>query len=83
MGVITLGGTLFLHSFGTDNTFVGASAGNITMTGTGNNTAVGTYALTANTTGPYNGAFGGGTITAANTAAGSGLMATPPSGRRT
>ncbi|MGA9209750.1 MAG: tail fiber domain-containing protein, partial [Terriglobales bacterium] len=58
MGVITLGGTLFLHSFGTNNTFVGASAGNITMTGTGNNTAVGASALTANTTGPYNAAFG-------------------------
>src|SRR5215471_5718103 len=33
VGVLTLGGTPFLHNFGTNNTFVGASAGNLTMTG--------------------------------------------------
>jgi len=61
-----LGGTTFLHNFGTNNTFVGASAGNLTMTGTGNNTAVGATALTANQTGRGESAFGNAAL-AANT----------------
>ncbi|MFI5113160.1 MAG: tail fiber domain-containing protein, partial [Terriglobales bacterium] len=66
VGVITLGGTPFLHNFGTNNTFVGASAGNLTMTGPGNNTAVGATALTANQTGKGQSAFGNAAL-AANT----------------
>ncbi|MGA9206508.1 MAG: tail fiber domain-containing protein [Terriglobales bacterium] len=66
MGVIALGDTLFLHSFGTDNTFVGASAGNLTMTGTAN-AAVGRNALSANTTGSSNSAFGAGALKANTT----------------
>jgi hypothetical protein len=31
IGVITLGGMPFLHNFGTNNTFIGSSAGNMTM----------------------------------------------------
>ena len=57
VGVITLGGTPFLHNFGTDDTFLGAGAGNMTMTGTGGNTAVGASALAANTTGINNAAL--------------------------
>jgi hypothetical protein len=58
VGVITLGGNRFLHNFGTNNTFLGAGAGNMAMTGTGANTAVGVSALTANTTGTNNSALG-------------------------
>ena len=61
VGVVTLGGTSFLHNFpGTptsNNTFVGASAGNMSMTGS-SNTGVGTSALLSNTTGINNSAFG-------------------------
>ena len=57
-GVISLGGARFLHDFGTGNTFLGAGAGNMTMTGAGDNTAVGTSALAGNTTGTNNSALG-------------------------
>jgi hypothetical protein len=40
VGVISLGGVPFLHNFGINNTFLGASAGNMSMTGN-YNTAVG------------------------------------------
>jgi len=56
-GVITLGGTSFAHSFGTQNTFVGSGAGNFTSTGV-NNTANGFQALLNNTTGFQNTASG-------------------------
>jgi len=67
VGVITLGSTPFLHNFGTNNTFVGASAGNLTMTSPGNNTAVGFSALTANTTGKGQSAFGTNALAATTT----------------
>jgi hypothetical protein len=57
VGVVTLGGAPFLHNFGTNNTFLGVSAGNFTMTGTAN-TASGALALSANTTGFNNNANG-------------------------
>jgi hypothetical protein len=57
VGVLTTGGKPFLHNFGTDNTFVGANAGNTTLTGT-NNSAFGYNALRAATTGYLNSAFG-------------------------
>ncbi len=56
-GVLTKGGTPFLHNFGTNNTFVGSGAGNLSLTGA-SNTAVGTSALQASTSGYYNSAFG-------------------------
>jgi hypothetical protein len=56
VGVVTFGGVPFLHNFG-GNTFVGASAGNMNMTG-GANAAVGASALVSNTTGAGNAAFG-------------------------
>jgi len=56
-GVITLGGSPFIHNFGTDNAFVGQGAGNFTMTG-GENTGIGLEALSGNTTGNGNAATG-------------------------
>jgi hypothetical protein len=56
-GVLTLAGAPFLHAFGTANTFLGANAGNFTMTG-GANTATGADALSHNTTGGNNTATG-------------------------
>jgi hypothetical protein len=62
VGVISLGGAPFMHAFFSghgqpDNTFVGFSAGNFTMTGP-NNTAIGQDALHANTSGSSNTAVG-------------------------
>ena len=66
VGVITVAGTRFIHSFGSANTFVGSSAGNLTMTGT-NNTAVGFNAFRANTSGSANSAFGNNALFSLNT----------------
>lgn len=57
-GNLTKNGTRFLHNFGTNNTFLGVSAGNFTMAGFGGNTAVGFQALSSNTTGGPNTAVG-------------------------
>lgn len=57
LGVITQSGTRVLHTFGGQNVFVGASAGNFTLTGAFN-TAIGTYALTSNSSGAVNTASG-------------------------
>lgn len=57
VGVITKGGTPFLHNAGTANTFIGAGAGNQASPGVGN-TAVGSNALAAASTGASNSAFG-------------------------
>ena len=56
-GVLQIGGNPFLHGFGTENTFVGQSAGNFTMSGA-NNTASGEGTLATNTTGSNNTASG-------------------------
>jgi hypothetical protein len=60
-GALTMGGALFLHNFGSFNTFVGGSAGNTTMTGIVN-TGVGASALLSNQTGTANSAFGQGAL---------------------
>jgi hypothetical protein len=78
-GVITLGGNRFAHSFGTNNTFLGANAGNLTMTGDGN-TAIGDSTLNSNTTGRWNTASGfsalnKNTASLYNTASGSNALA--------
>ncbi len=52
-----LGGSRFMHNTGSDNTFLGASSGNLTLTGI-SNTGIGTSALTALTTGINNVAIG-------------------------
>src|ERR1700693_1200066 len=57
VGVVTLGGTPFLHNFGTLNTFVGANAGSMRGSGVAN-TAVGASAFRSNMTGVDNAAFG-------------------------
>lgn len=56
-GVVSIGGTPFLHAFGYYNTFVGFSAGNFTMSGS-YNVANGYQALVRNTTGIQNTANG-------------------------
>jgi hypothetical protein len=56
-GNLTKDGVRFLHNFGGANTFLGAGAGNFTMTGTGN-TAEGFNALSGNSTGSNNVAIG-------------------------
>jgi hypothetical protein len=69
VGVLTLGGASFLHNFGTNNTFVGNSAGNFGMSGS-YNAALGTFALLGNTSGNYNSAFGSYSLDSSTTASG-------------
>jgi hypothetical protein len=57
-GVLTLGGTRFLHAYGGLNTFLGENAGNFSMTGIGLNTGIGQNVLTNNTFGSNNTAMG-------------------------
>jgi hypothetical protein len=78
IGNVLKNGTVFLHNFGTDNTFLGSGAGNLTMTGSFN-TAVGKQSLGSNTTGLSNTALGRNTLTAnttgfSNVAVGQGAM---------
>jgi hypothetical protein len=59
-GIIKLGGNNFLHDFGSFNTFLGAAAGNTTLT-TGSalgNCGIGTQSLTSLTTGEDNAGLG-------------------------
>jgi hypothetical protein len=62
VGVINSGGARFIHNFGTDNTFIGINAGNLTMTGSGN-TASGDSALSSNIAGNDNTANGAAALT--------------------
>ena len=62
-GNITKSGTVFLHDYGTANTFLGAGTGNLTMTGSGRNTIVGHGAFTGNSTGQQNTALGASALT--------------------
>jgi hypothetical protein len=62
VGTLTMGSTLFLHNFGSGNTFLGGGAGNTSMTGLGQNTGVGSGALGSNSTGYDNSAFGFGAL---------------------
>jgi hypothetical protein len=57
-GNVLKGGELFMHTSGTQNTFLGSNAGNLTTSGTGRNTAVGFQALLANADGYENTALG-------------------------
>jgi hypothetical protein len=56
-GIITFGGSPFIHNFGGSNVFVGGLAGNFSMTGNGN-TAVGATTFEGNTTGAFDTAIG-------------------------
>ena len=74
IGMISQNSMPLLHTFGTNNLFVGTAAGNFTMSG-GFNTASGYQALASNTTGNGNtvsgfGALGNNTTGDANTASG-------------
>ncbi len=60
-GNVLKAGVLFLHNFGTSNTFLGSNAGNLTMSGR-QNTASGYNALMSNTTGELNTASGVGAL---------------------
>jgi hypothetical protein len=57
-GVIMSGANRFIHNFGAENFFAGANAGNLTMSGAGENTGVGVDALKANVSGYQNTAVG-------------------------
>jgi hypothetical protein len=77
-GIIRVGAERFIHNYGTQNTFEGVDAGNLTMTG-GYNTANGYQALYSNTTGSQNTANGlvalySNTTGSDNTANGSGAL---------
>ena len=79
VGVITVGGNPFAHSFGAANTFLGTNAGNFTMAGN-SNTAVGNTALLNNSGGSRNTAGGVGALFShttgdSNTAVGAGALA--------
>lgn len=60
-GVITQDGVRLIHTFGTNNFFAGAGAGNFIVTGNGN-TAVGSNALASNIGGSSNTAIGWGAL---------------------
>ena len=60
-GNILKDGALFLHNFGTGNSFLGQSAGNLSMTGQFN-TGMGANALQSNTSGTQNTATGTGAL---------------------
>lgn len=84
-GAIMKGSNSFIHNTGTNNTFVGVSAGNFTTSGSGQNCALGKSALTANTTGANNTAIGFNVLNScttgsSNTAIGSGSGATLTTG---
>ena len=61
VGVVKVNSTSFLHSFGLNNTFLGAGSGNFTLTAQGS-TAFGTNSLSGLTNGLRNTAIGNGTL---------------------
>ncbi len=58
VGNVLKEGVPFLHNYGMNNTFLGVNAGNFTMTGFGNNAAMGVGTLSSNTEGGFNTAIG-------------------------
>ncbi len=64
-GIVKVGTSRFIHSYGNNNTFVGLNAGNLTMTG-GYNTAFGRNTLSSNTSGFNNTALGDQSLAANN-----------------
>jgi len=53
-GVIEVNSARFMHSYGTNNVFIGSSSGNGTTTGNGFNVGIGTNAINSLTTGESN-----------------------------
>jgi hypothetical protein len=83
-GNILKGGVRFIHNFGSNNTFIGQYAGNLTMTGV-QNTASGVGALASNTNGNNNTASGYGALDSntagfSNTASGVSALASNTGG---
>ena len=83
-GNVSRNGALFVHTTGTDGTFVGVGAGNALATAS-DNTAFGADALTASTSGSYNSAFGKSALSSntsgiLNSAFGAGALAANTSG---
>jgi hypothetical protein len=68
-GTLTKSGVRFLHDRGSQNTFLGATAGNFTLAG-GDNTGTGMLALTALTTGARNTASGSQALVSAGAGSG-------------
>lgn len=58
VGIIKMNTNRFIHAWGTDNLFAGLNAGNLTMTGSGENVGLGNYTLYSNTSGEKNVAVG-------------------------
>jgi hypothetical protein len=61
-GIIYRGSSPWLHNFGTGNVFLGKYAGNLTLSGSSYNTAIGDSTLSSITTGSYNVALGSGAL---------------------
>ena len=57
-GEFQFGGTLFMHNYGTNNTFLGASSGNKTLTTASENVGIGLNSLSSLTLGGSNTAIG-------------------------
>ena len=57
-GIVYAASTPFIHNFGTDNTFIGEDAGNLTLSQADNNTGTGVGALNSLTSGDSNTATG-------------------------
>ena len=84
-GVIYSGGDRFIHNTGTANLFAGVNAGNLSTSGSGENTGIGQEALQSITIGQGNTAIGrnalrGNTLGSANTAIGWGALRNISSG---
>jgi lysophospholipase L1-like esterase len=81
VGQIKMNGVTFLHKYGTNNIFMGTSAGNYTTSGTGNNVAIGQKSMEDISTGNNNVAIGqnamlNSTTATGNVAVGWGAMGT-------
>lgn len=60
-GIISVGASPFIHTYGTNNTFLGKTSGNLTLSGS-SNTGIGYYTLFDLTTGTQNTAVGSNTL---------------------
>jgi len=65
-GIVYHGATTFLHSFGTNNLFLGDGAGNLTLSGATDNTIIGQGAGVGFTSGDSNTCMGGGSCAVLN-----------------
>lgn len=73
-GLYSLGVDRFMHNYGTDNTFLGKNAGNLTLTTGSGNAGIGTSVFLALTTGIGNFAGGALALTALTTGTGNTII---------